>query len=1169
MVTMKFSVGDTEFLHEFAVVEELAVACILGTDFFVRHGMAIDFARNCLQTASCVYPFRLSADKPRLCRLVLSQPEQFNAGQEKVVHVRLQRRVPSGVQFLGIVESERRVSNEQMVARSVQMPDGDGRLAVRVLNTSGCSLSLRKGSRIGWFSPVAAQQPAGWQVNSVESVRDDWNPLSDVKEWGGCGLTGDEKHEFERLMARNRDVFARDSSELGQSHLMAHEIDTGNAKPVSQPARRIPPRWKEEIDKQVDELLQQDRIYPCYSPWASPIVPVKKADGSLRLCLDYRRLNEVTVPDPYPPPRMDETLDALGGNCVFSTMDLASGYHQCPIEPKDQLKTAFVVPNRGQFAWKCMSFGLRNAPATFARLMSMALSEVNWKECLVYFDDIVVFAKSVGQHLERLKHVFQCLRDANVKLKPAKCVFLAERVKFLGHIVSQEGIATDPSKCEEIQNWPRPCSAKKVQAFLGTCAYYQSFIPQFSEIAAPLYRLTADGVKFEWGSEEESSFCRLKDALCSPNVMAFPDFSPGAGEFILDTDASSRVGLGAVLSQRQADGREKVIAYGSRMIHAAEKNYCTTRLELLAVVHFVKKYRYYLLGRKFTVRSDHKALQWLASLKDVEGQCARWLESLQNFDFEIIHRPGKEHGNADSLSRKYRKHAGHESCPSCQFSENVPVVNAVFGSGLSSKEVQQAQVAEKKLAAVRSYALDPGSNPSAPRVMSWEERVLWAQRQLIRVESDLLYFQSPGSGCQKKILLPPALLPKVLSELHDGVAGGHLGVRKTQEKVKARYWWPGLSRSVEEYCRSCVHCAKAKPGRSNRAPLQPICSEGAFQRIMSDIVGPLPKSRGGNRFVLTIQDSFTKWPVAVPLSNQRAPTVARAIFDHWIAHFGCPEFLVTDKGTNFESALMKQLCRLLAVKKCRTSSYHPMADGQAESFNKTLKSMIKCRMSESVGEGDWEDLIHPSLMAYRSSVHRGTGYTPYYMLYAREMRLPVDIGTLPESIPASAPAYVQSLGNSLAEAHSQVRTNLQQYQRKQKVLYDSRVRGPAIEVGDAVLEYSPALQAGEAAKFHCNWKGPAKVLEKISDLNYRVKHANRGKSKIVHYNNLRKVPERPEQFRLMNRHTAVQRRSAHPPEPAGCRQEPAGPATKSRNLRRRRSFTRMWCHQLPLGLGMG
>lgn len=517
----------------------------------------------------------------------------------------------------------------------------------------------------------------------------------------------------------------------------------------------------------------------------------------------------------------------------------------------------------------------------------------------------------------------------------------------------------------------------------------------------------------------------------------------------------------------------------------------------------------------------------------MEGQCARWLEFLQSYDFDIFHRPGKDHGNADSLSRKPRKHPGQETCPSCQVTRETVGIFAVLGSSLSQAEVQQAQLTEPRLSKVREFLAQPSTDPQPSPVMSFEERCLWAQRQLFQIESQLIVFQDPEGPSSKKILLPPALFPKVFKELHDGIAGGHLGVKKTQQKIKARFWWPGMSRKIEEYCRSCINCARAKPGRGNRGPLQPISSETPFQRIMCDVIGPLPKSKNGSRVVLTIQDSFTKWPVAIPLSNQRATTVARAIFEHWITQFGCPEFLVTDKGTNFESAVVKHLCRILQVKKCRTSSFHPMADGQAESFNKTLKNMIKCKIDESEGVADWEELIHPSLLAYRSSVHRGTGYTPYYMLYAREMRLPIDIGQLPEAMPQDAPEFVRAVGEKLADAHEQVRHNLQQYQRVQKNIYDSRVRGQAIEVGDKVLEYSPALQPGEAPKFHRYWRGPAVVTQKLSDVNYKIRHENGRRVRVVHYNNLRKVPERPAQFREQQRPQVIRRRPTHPAVPRG------------------------------------
>ena len=465
------------------------------------------------------------------------------------------------------------------------------------------------------------------------------------------------------------------SSDLGKSDLMEHEINTGDCTPIKQPPRHIPPHQREIIDQQLDELVANGRVEQSQSPWSSPVVLARKHDGTYRMCIDFRRLNQYTQKDAISLPRTDDVLEALGGAQWFSCLDLASGYWQMPVKEEDKPKTAFST-HRGQFQWRVMPFGLTNGPASFTRLMNLALSGLTWTHCLVYLDDIIIWGSTFEEHLHRLRLVFDRIQAAGLKLKPTKCQFLKREVTFLGHVVSGGGIRTNPEKVKAVETWPTPLDVKELHSFLGLASYYRRFIAGFSIIAEPLYKLCRKDTPFHWQQEQQSAFEELKHRLVSAPVLAYPDFNVGAGSFILDTDASQHLGIGAVLSQLQPDGTERVIAYGSRSLNEHERNYCTTRLEMLALVTYVDHFRYYLLGRRFCLRTDHHSLTWLMSFKEPQGQVARWLERLQEYDYTIEHRPGRQHGNADALSRRPRRH--HGECPSCVPSAR-PQVAAVAG----------------------------------------------------------------------------------------------------------------------------------------------------------------------------------------------------------------------------------------------------------------------------------------------------------------------------------------------------------------------------------------------------------------------------------------------------------------------------------------------------------
>lgn len=516
---------------------------------------------------------------------------------------------------------------------------------------------------------------------------------------------------------------------------------------------------------------------------------------------------------------------------------------------------AFCTPE-GLFEFNVMPFGLCNAPATFQRLMDSVLAGLHWKTCLVYIDDIIVVGKSFDEHLCNLQAVLERLRQAGLKLHPHKCHLLRHKVTYLGHVVSAQGIAPDPDKTNTVNLWPIPQSAKEVQQFLGLANYYRRFIKDFASLAKPLHRLTEKGRAFTWTQESDHAFNALKQKLTSAPILALPNWSK---PFLLDTDASETA-IGAVLSQVHDDGSEYVIAYASRLLSKQERNYCVTRKELLAVVTFLQHFRPYLIGSLFTIRTDHSALTWLQNFKQPEGQLARWLEKLQEFQFTIVHRPGRAHANADALSRQPVRHC-NKMCPdACSHAVNAVPISVM---GYSPVELQQAQADDQvigKLLQAKQANCRPSDTHSTGETL--EYRRLLQQWDQLLIQDGLLWriFAQPQERSSwKQLVVPQKFRTDILKHLHEGVTGGHLGQDKTLHKLKERFYWPGHYNDVRDWCQTCGACAKRKsPTTSRRAPMQTIRAGYPTQVVAVDLLGPLPESNNGNSYVLVVGDYYSK-----------------------------------------------------------------------------------------------------------------------------------------------------------------------------------------------------------------------------------------------------------------------------------------------------------------------
>ena len=727
-------------------------------------------------------------------------------------------------------------------------------------------------------------------------------------------LPSEDTVNVTNLLKKYQHVFAKDDFDLGLFRgEIKHKIDTGNAKPIRQKLRRTLLGFESEEEKHIDQMLEKGIIQPSLSEWASPPVLVRKKDGKLRFCIDFRALNKVTVKDAFPLPNIKSSIDTLKGSVFFSTLDMAQGYWNVLVDEKDRHKTAFVT-KYGLFEHIRLPFGLCNSPATFSRIIQYVLRGLNWKECLAYLDDVVVLGENFHEHLNNLSEILSRFEEYNLKLKPKKCHLFKREIKFLGKIVNAEGISIDPENTDTVREWPTPQNTKQIESFLGFANDHRDHIPRFAEIAKPLHEAVKESKKkhFHWTKEYEQAFQKLKTAIMNALTLSYPSSNH---TFILDTDASNDC-IGAELSQVQ-NGKIHIISFASKVLSPAQRKYCTTRKELLAVITFTRQFRHFLLGKNFIVRTDHNSLVWLMNFKNINGQLARWLEELSQYEMTIQHRSGKLHKNADSLSRVPHQvepcncyQSGVElyqlPCGGCKYCSKIKEQWQTFEEEvdyvipLAIRSVQESEVSDyqaydfsnmcdtdrlrklqskdKDLAKLKRW-VDSNYEPSQQELSLSNPSVkyFWSIKSQLRNKDGILFYKWEDPVKPRYLFVAPnEMYGEIISQCHDNRLSGHLGQNKTLEKVKQCAIWHGMKQTVKNYVESCPECNKnKKPNVKSKSSLGQYHAGAPMQRVHMDILGPLPVTKMGNKYILMIIDQFTKWVECHPLPDQNAETVVK------------------------------------------------------------------------------------------------------------------------------------------------------------------------------------------------------------------------------------------------------------------------------------------------------
>ncbi|XP_061724302.1 uncharacterized protein LOC133530409 [Cydia pomonella] len=881
----------------------------------------------------------------------------------------------------------------------------------------------------------------------------------------GSHLTPAERQALAGVLTRHAHVFTPGGAPTPYAE---HRIETGENPPIAVPPYRLNPAKKELMKKKIDKMLRDDIIEECESAWSSPALMVPKANGEIRFCVDYRRLNAITKSDTYPMPRIDDLLQNKKRDCYMSTLDLRSSYWQVMLREADRDKSSFVCP-LGTFRFKRMPFGLKNAPATFQRLIDRLRSCSALKDVtvLAYLDDLLVISEGYQRHLQDLEAVFKRLAEFNLHVNREKCAFARESVKYLGHVITQQGVSTDPDKVSAVLEMKEPGTLKHLRTFLQTCSWFRKFIPNFSKVSEPLTRLTRKNQVWIWGSEQTQAFLELKRLLTTAPILVQADFSR---PFILRTD-SSNYALGAVLLQ--GDGNEeRPIEYASRLLNAAERNYSTTEREALAVVWAVERFRPYLDGQPVVIGSDHQPLRWLLSLKSPAGRLVRWALRLQAFDIRFEYTPGKANVVADTLSRPVCSGDSREDCGVYSVVFDLPTKNPA--------ELRREQLADPEVEKIVKEV--EGSNEVASR--------RWTERGYL-MEQGVLYRYNPDSDSETpQLVIPISLRAEILKECHDSPVAGHPGVDRTYQKIAQLYYFTGMRRIITDYVKACIHCQRYK-AINTKPPglLQTPLMNQRNEVLAMDLFGPLPPGDQGERWIFLVEDTATRWTELYALKDATAEACAVILVEEYFMRFGLPRRVISDNGVQFISAVMRQCMAALGIKQNLAPLYHPEAN-PAERKNRDMKPMLAQLVEED--HTSWPRKLPVIRFALNSARCRTTGKSPAYLTFGREMRSPTEVihdlrAILGKDnfVPQITP-YLQSFLNSL----SGIRERVEIQQDKAKEYADaSRRPSEEFEVGDLVLLKSHLVSNTSkdvTAKFLPRRDGPYVITEKVSPTTYSI-----------------------------------------------------------------------------------
>ncbi|CAF3894349.1 unnamed protein product [Rotaria sordida] len=929
---------------------------------------------------------------------------------------------------------------------------------------------------------------------------------------------GNPKHReaIQDILWRNKILFDPTPSIINIPPQSA--IRTGDHPPIY--SKQYSASYKDQEIKfqETQKLLERGQIEESTSPWSSPIVLVKKKDKTMRFCIDYRRLNAITIKDAFPLPRIDEIFDQLSDATYYTKFDFKSGYFQVPLSEEDRPKTAFSTRDN-HYQFTVLPQGITNGPATFQPVINHILGPARWKYALAYIDDVIIYSKTFEEHLSHLKEICQILKNARFRLNPDKCEIARTQTEYLGHHIQNGEIRPSPHNIQGLLNTNLPHTADEACKFVKAAEYYRKFIPNFSQIAEPLRKFVPTtrtqqkkGQKtlIKLTDEEIKAFEQLKHFLTTDLVLRLPN---NRFPFKVQTDASDE-GIGAVLLQTYPDG-DRPVAYLSKKFTQAQRKWSPMEQECYAFICALDKWHNYLSGIKFTWETDHKALTQLNQKAQLNKRCERWRLKILEYDFKVKYIPGSTNSMPDYLSRSPVDDAEEDP------DEVSLLISKSTQTDFSDIKNQSSIVAAVQTRAMKlrhqtlndpndgtKSAQDSLTSSSANQTLNnsmKENRIIpFSIEELIQAQQNDNYAKNILNNIKKykNYMIKDNLLMRrskpsvpyvpqgdfrktILQIYHDTAANGaHFGRDKTIYKIKQRYFWPSMYKDIDNYVKSCILCAQHNPRRQKTpGKLRPIKPpEGVWQLVAMDFHGPInPTSRRGNKYIICLTDILSKFVVTKAVRDNTAQTAVKFLKEDVISKFGTPRCILTDNGTHFTSTIMNELIKQIGSTHLYSTPYHPQSNGQVERYNSTMDAKIAAL--SNIQKTDWDDQLPFVTFNYNTSIHSSTKQIPFEMMYGRTPILPFDYQEDNVTIQYDN-EHVKKLNEFLAKLNAQAKINIIKNQERYKQRYDANRSDPLYNTGDLVLVKTLHMHS----KFNVRYEGPFRITEKLAPKTFIVQH---------------------------------------------------------------------------------